>query len=94
MRDLAAVVERIRLARAARARFLRLWKVSRLRRLPAYLAAAPSALDRLAADVAGAQSVAVHPGTTGEGHSRFDEAPPAHGRAAWLRRGGTPGEPR
>jgi len=49
MRDLTAIIDGIRTVRQARHRFLRLW---RLERLPAYLADAPSALDRLAADIA------------------------------------------
>jgi len=52
MRDLTAIIDGIQAVRQARHRFLRLW---RLERLPAYLAAAPSALDRLAADVARAE---------------------------------------
>jgi hypothetical protein len=92
MRELSAVVERIRLVRAARARFLRLWKLSRLRRLPAYLAGAPSALDRLAADVARAGSVPAHPGTVGTAPFRLHDAPAPGGRTTWLRRGGLAGD--
>jgi hypothetical protein len=49
MRDLTAIIEGIQAVRQARRQFLRLW---RLERLPACLASAPAALDRLAADIA------------------------------------------
>jgi hypothetical protein len=49
MRDLTTIIEILGDVRRARRQFLRLW---RLERLPAYIAAAPSGLDRLAADVA------------------------------------------
>lgn len=91
MRDLAAVVERIRLVRAARGRFLRLWKLSRLRRLPAYLAAFPSALDRLAADVDRAEPVAARHSTAGEARFRLQQSPAAS-RAAWFGRGRMSGD--
>jgi len=53
MRDLTAIIHGIHEVRQARRRFLRLW---RLQRLPACLASASSAWDRLAADIARADN--------------------------------------
>ncbi len=53
MRDLTEVIDAIRTVRHARRQFLRrCW----LERLPAYLESAGTALDRLAADIASADS--------------------------------------
>ena len=49
MRDVTTIIDGIHAVRQARRQFLRFW---RLEGLPACLAAAPSALDRLAADIA------------------------------------------
>jgi hypothetical protein len=54
MRDLTAIIVGIQAARQARRQFLRLW---RLECLPACLASAPAALDRLAADIDRADSL-------------------------------------
>ncbi len=52
MRDLSAIIDRIQAVRAARRRFLRLWRVER-----APVCLTPAGLDRLAADIARADNI-------------------------------------